>query len=416
MAKAPARKASSKPTSTAKSTVPETKPSLGTPRARSFRELIREPIVNYYAFIVTVLALTGFGLLMVFSSSVVDLVSQGNTPYYELISQSVFAVIGLVVGVVAVFIPVKLYRLLSFVVLLIALGLQLLTVAGLGVSSGGNMGWIIISGFSFQPAEVLKLALCLWMPQAIVSAQNLKKGSIAAFVLPAALFAVGFLLVLVGRDLGTGIIIILIGAVALFAGGLSLKVFISVGAIGVVGIVGLFVLGSSNRMNRVAALLNGCSDAADAQSVCYQTIHGLYAIGSGGLTGVGLGASREKWNYLPEAHNDFIFAIIGEELGFLGAGVVVLCFAILAWSLIHIAMAMKNKPYERLVLICITVWLVGQALINIMVVLQLLPVIGLPLPFVSAGGTALIMCLIASGVAVRMAREQDDIKAVVKRA
>ena len=382
---------------------------------RKWWQILQEPIVCYYGFIVTVLALTAFGLLMVFSSSTVDLVAAGKSPFNQLLSQGLYAIIGIVVAIAAGFIPLRLYQWISFIALVGAMILQMLTLVGLGISSGGNTGWIALGPITFQPAEIMKLALCIWMPQVISIGKQRKLGSIKAFVLPLGFFIFAFLLVLAGKDLGTGLIILLIGAVAVFAGGFNLKAYLGLGILGVLMIGSVFVLGSSNRMSRITALFSGCSDAADAQGVCYQSIHGLYAIASGGFSGVGLGASREKWNYLPEAHNDFIFAIISEELGFIGAAMVILCFAVLAWCLINIALKMKNKPYPRLVLICITAWICGQALINIMVVLQMLPVIGLPLPFVSAGGTALIMCLLASGVAVRMAREQDDIKAIFNR-
>jgi cell division protein FtsW len=382
------------------------------PVHRRVWSILTEPIVCYYGFIVTVILLMAFGLLMVFSSSTVDLVAAGKSPFSQLISQAEFAIIGLVGAGVAAFLPMGIYRKFSFFLLLLSMFLQMLTLVGFGVSSGGNTGWISLGPVTFQPAEIMKLALCVWMPQVITVSRQRKLGNIKGFAVPVAFFAFGFLLVLAGKDLGTGLIILLIGAVAIFAGGFNLKAYLVTGAVAVVGIVGIFVLGSTNRMSRITALFSGCTDSADAQGVCYQSIHGLYAIASGGFTGVGLGASREKWNYLPEAHNDFIFAIIGEELGFIGGAVVILGFAVLAWCLVNIALKMKNHPYARLVLVCITAWLVGQALINIMVVLKILPVIGLPLPFISAGGSALVMCLVASGVAVRMAREQDDITAV----
>jgi hypothetical protein len=190
----------------------------------------------------------------------------------------------------------------------------------------------------------------------------------------------------------------------------------------------VFVTGSGNRMQRIHALFSGCQGSDDKLGVCYQVIHGRFALASGGLFGLGLGASREKWSYLPEAQNDFIFAVIGEELGFVGALAVILLFALIAWFLLQVAVQMRppaerpttavarvadhQRQYARIVLVCITGWICFQALINIMVVLQLAPVIGLPLPFVSAGGTALVSCLTASGVAAAMMREQPQIAAV----
>ena len=146
---------------------------------------------------------------------------------------------------------------------------------------------------------------------------------------------------------------------------------------------------SPNRLNRVLAAYQECS-GTDAQKVCYQSIHAKYALAEGGLFGVGLGNSREKWNYLSEAHNDFIFAIIGEETGFIGAAIVIILFVVLGGCMISVALQTADR-YASVSLLCITVWLVGQALINIGVVVGVFPVMGVPMPFVSAGGSSLIM-------------------------
>jgi cell division protein FtsW len=223
-----------------------------------------------------------------------------------------------------------------------------------------------------------------------------------------------FLLVMAGKDLGTAMIIVLIGVVAFLLGGFPLRWLLSIGVVGAVGIVGFFVLGNQNRISRILAAYKPCT-ASDVQGVCYQSIHGLYAMASGGLTGVGLGNSREKWNYLPEAHNDFIFAVIGEELGFIGACMVILAFVVMGWCLLRVAW-LSRDGYARMVMVGIAAWIVSQALINICVVLGILPVMGLPLPFVSAGGTALIMCLISAGVAARMMRSLPEIRGAVAQA
>jgi cell division protein FtsW len=203
-------------------------------------------------------------------------------------------------------------------------------------------------------------------------------------------------------------ILVFIGAVAMLIGGFPLRWFFGIVVLLVVFIVA-FVVTSPNRMKRILAAYQPCT-SDDVAGVCYQAIHAKYAMGSGGLLGVGIGNSREKWNYLPEAHNDFIFAIIGEETGFIGAVMVIVLFAILGWCLVCVALQMKNR-YVAMVLVCIAMWLVGQALVNIMVVIGFLPVMGVPLPFVSAGGSSLIMCLIAAGVGVSMMRVHPQINA-----
>ena len=184
-------------------------------------------------------------------------------------------------------------------------------------------------------------------------------------------------------------------------------------ALGIIGIVGLIAY-SPNRLNRVLAAYQECS-GTDAQKVCYQSIHAKYALAEGGLFGVGLGNSREKWNYLPEAHNDFIFAIIGGETGFIGAAIVIILFVVLGGCMISVALQTADR-YASVSLLCITVWLVGQALINIGVVVGVFPVMGVPMPFVSAGGSSLIMCLAAAGVAASLMRAQPQIKADSSRA
>ncbi|PJM73625.1 cell division protein FtsW [Bifidobacterium primatium] len=372
------------------------------------------PVWCYYGFIISVAALTLFGMMMVFSSSTVDAVASGDSPWSTILSQLLYSGLGLFVGFVLTTLPVKFYRTLSPVMLLIAIFLQLLTlVPGIGSAAGGNVGWIVLGPIRFQPAEILKWSVCIWMPSALLASRSFRLPGWRAYAAPLGGFVAAFGAVMVGKDLGTAMIVVVIGAVALLCGGFPLRWFFGLGGLGFAGILLLFVTGSSNRMSRILATYGTCS-AEDAQSVCYQSIHGTYALASGGFAGVGLGNSREKWNYLPAAHNDFILAIIGEELGFLGTCAVVLGFVVLGWCLINIAIRHQDA-YARMVLMCIAVWLTGQALVNISVVVGILPVMGLPMPFVSAGGTALVMCLAASGTAVRMARAQSEIKSAVSR-
>lgn len=380
-------------------------------RRRSRWRFLTNPVACYFIFLAVVAFLVIFGLVMVFSSSSVDLISAGLSPYKQLITQGIYAIVGVGAAVGLRAVPVRVYKRFSMMFLIIALILQL--AAGLfGKSVGGNTGWLVIGPIQFQPAEILKLALCIWMPYGIYVGRKLQRNTWKSYLIPIAMFLAAAAAVMVGKDLGSMLIIAIIATAALFAGGLSAKLFATFAAFGGLA-VAYAVVGSGNRMDRIRALMGGCSvDSSSAQGICYQTIHSNFAIGSGGIWGVGLGASREKWNYLPEAHNDFIFAIISEETGFIGALLVILCFVMIGWTLIVIASRMKDKPYERLVLICIMAWICGQALINIGVVLEILPVIGLPLPFVSSGGTALIMCLASVGVAARMASEEKHLKAM----
>jgi cell division protein FtsW len=169
--------------------------------------------------------------------------------------------------------------------------------------------------------------------------------------------------------------------------------------------------GTSSRQDRLSAFFSGCSAAADYSTICWQTVHGWWALASGGIFGVGLGNSKAKWNWLPEADNDFIFAIIGEELGLLGAIVVLLLFIVLAIAFVRIIRA-SNDPFARIAVSAVMIWIIGQAFVNIAVVLGILPVLGVPLPLISAGGSALVTTLFAIGIVLSFARHQSPNGAV----
>ena len=369
------------------------------------------PLWCFHGFRLCVIILTVFGVIMVFSSSSVTMIANDQSPWAQALKQGFYCMLGLGVAFVTMMLPASLYRRCSFCFLLAAALLQAATLTPLGVEVNGNKGWIGIPGvFTMQPAEIVKLALCVWMPNELLNARKQVRavGAFKAYRWLIGGFLVAFLLVMSGKDLGTGLIILAIGGVALLLGEFPGKWLAGAVLFGACGIVA-FVLTSPNRLGRIMAAYQTCSPS-DLQGVCYQAIHGKYAIASGGLLGVGIGNSGEKWGYLPEAHNDFIFAIIGEETGFVGAAMVILLFIVLAWCMLVVALQAQNR-YITMVLVCIAVWIVGQAFINIGVVIGLLPVMGVPMPFVSAGGSSLVMCLGAAGVAVSMMKEQPEIKA-----
>lgn len=381
----------------------------GFQRYTGWRSLLN-PLWCYHGFRVAVLALTCFGVIMVFSSSSVDMVSQGASPWRQALSQGVYCVIGLVMAFIAMHVRCPIYRRLGIAGIGFSMVLQALTLTPLGITQYGNTGWIGIPGvFTLQPAEVMKCALCIWLPSAMIAARKrYEREGVKAYLAPGIVYFVCLGLVMLGKDMGTGMIIVAIGIVAFLIGGFPMKWLLA--GMAVVGAAAAaFVILSPNRLNRVLAAYTACT-GSDAQDVCYQSIHARYAIASGGLLGVGIGNSREKWNYLPAAHNDFIFAIICEETGFIGGALVILLFVVIGWCLIAMALQMRDR-YASMVLICIAAWLVGQGLVNIAVVVGLLPVMGVPMPFVSAGGSSLIMCLAAAGAAVSMMREHPQVKA-----
>ncbi|RSX55700.1 cell division protein FtsW [Bifidobacterium dolichotidis] len=379
------------------------------------------PIFCYHGFRMSVTVLTIFGLIMVFSSSSVTMVSAGASPWTKAISQAMFAVIGVVIAFVAMRLPESLYKRISQPVLILAFFVQLLTLTPLGTEVQGNAGWIRIGGLTFQPAEFMKYALCLWLPKAMIEArkefEKLPKDAtfkerLMAFKVPIIGYVAGFGAIMIGKDLGTGLIVLLIGLMGFWIGGFPGKPLLAISG-AALALVAAFVFSSKNRMTRILATYTQCS-ADDIQGICYQSVHAKYALGSGGLFGVGIGNSREKWNYLPEAHNDFIYAIIGEETGFIGTTIVLILFVILGWSMFIIARSTKDR-YISIALLCFAVWIMGQAIVNIGVVIGLLPVMGVPLPFVSAGGSSLVMCLLAAGTADSLMRNQPQIHAELTR-
>lgn len=372
------------------------------------------PIWCFHGFRVSVIILTIFGVIMVFSSSSVNMIANGQSPWSQALKQGGFCVLGLIVGVACMMIPAELIRKFSFVFLIIALLLQSLTFTPLGIDVQGNKGWIGLFGFTFQPAEVVKLALCIWLPRELIYAQKQinKVGPYKAYLKLIAWLGLALLLVVSGKDLGTAMILFAIAGAALLLGDFPGK-WLAIVACGGAVLVGGLVITSPNRLSRIMATYQTCS-ASDMQGVCYQAVHGKYAMASGGLLGVGVGNSGEKWGYLPEAHNDFIFAIIGEETGFVGASLVILLFLVLGWCMLVVALQSQDR-YITLVLASITVWIVGQAFVNIGVVVGLFPVMGVPLPFVSAGGSSLILCLGAAGVTISMMKQQPQIQAEMQR-
>jgi cell division protein FtsW len=252
---------------------------------------------------------------------------------------------------------------------------------------------------------VAKIALIVWAATVLCRKRStLDSWShvLVPVVLPVGVIVVG--LVLAGRDLGTGLVLLLVLAALLFAAGAPARIFLtSAAAMGVLATV--LATTSANRMARIDAWLKGsCSDQL---GTCFQSIHGKYALADGGWWGVGLGASREKWSWLPEAHNDFIFAIIGEELGLVGALVVLALFGVLAWACYRLVVR-SDDPFVRIATAGVMAWVVGQALVNIGAVIGMLPVIGVPLPLVSSGGTALLTTMFGLGMLLSFARHEPE--------
>lgn len=360
------------------------------------------PVASEFLLIAgTALALTVFGTVMVLSASSANDTASGAGAYDSFWRQGTFAVIAVPLMFIVSRFPVNWFKRMAWVALAATLVLQALVFTPLGIESGGNRNWVRIAGQNLQPSEFLKLALCIWLGFILARKQGLLNSWRHLFLptVPVAIVVIGS--VLLGSDLGTAMILVLIVLGALFFAGVRLRMFIVPVALGVLAVAAL-AIGSPDRMRRIMSFLDTGSLACYAED-CFQPLHGVWGLAGGGIFGVGLGNSKEKYDWLPAAANDYIFAIVGEELGLIGCIVVLALFALFAVGALRIVRR-TDDTFVRIVSGAIAVWILGQALINIGVVLRVFPVLGVPLPFMSAGGTSLISVLLAVGVLLAFAR------------
>jgi len=342
-----------------------------------------------------------FGLVMVLSSSSIDSLVSNRDAYYIFSRQFLYALIGLALMLVIASLPVSFIRNRVGLVLMIGFGLQL-AVPFIGISVNGNTNWLSIAGFTLQPSEFLKLALIMYMGW-FISNREFEMDNPQRVLYP--LLAVGggaVLLVMFGRDLGTAVIFSFIIFGTLLMAGAPGKILSRV-ALLAIGLAAVATATSASRMARITAWLNPGSASSDAFN--WQFEHGTWALAAGGVFGVGLGNSKMKWSWIPEVENDFIFAVIGEELGLVGAMVVIGMFALLIASLIRV-MLRAQSTFARVTTLGVVIWILSQSAVNIAVVLGVLPVLGVPLPLISAGGSSLIATL--AGIGLVLAFEKDN--------
>lgn len=365
-------------------------------------------------FLMLTLLLLSIGVIMVLSASYAsayyDLNKEtgGNATYY-FVKQLIFALMGVAIMLVASRFPMTFYRRFSFWVLAVAIVL-LMAVLVVGTKSNGARRWIMIAGQSIQPSEIAKIGVILFFSTLICKYKNLM-GTFKYGVLPfVIILGVIVGLLFLEPHLSASIIIITIGAIMMFVGGARLFWFVG----GLIGVSGLFVLAVTvlqYSSERISAWRDPFADTGDTG---YQIVQSLYAIGSGGLFGLGLGQSRQKYLYLPEEHNDFIFSIVCEELGLIGAALILTLFALLIVRGYWIALHTRNR-YSFLVCTGITSLLAMQVLLNVAVCTNLIPCTGISLPFFSYGGSALLMQLAEMGIILSVSRDIPVKKTIKKR-
>ncbi|NUP15023.1 MAG: putative lipid II flippase FtsW [Streptomyces sp.] len=371
------------------------------------------PLTAYYLILGGSLLITVLGLVMVYSASQITALQMSLPGSYFFRKQLLAAAIGTGLLLAASRMPVKLHRALAYPILAGAVFLMaLVQVPGIGVAVNGNQNWIALGGsFQIQPSEFGKLALVLWGADLIARKQDKKlltqwKHMLVPLV-PVAFMLLG--LIMLGGDMGTAIILSAILFGLLWLAGAPTRLF--VGVLSFAGVIGVLLIKSSeNRMARLQCL--GATEPQSGPVDCWQAVHGIYALASGGIFGSGLGASVEKWGQLPEAHTDFIFAVTGEELGLAGTLSVLALFAALGYAGIRVA-GRTEDPFVRYAAGGVTTWITAQAVINIGAVLGLLPIAGVPLPLFSYGGSALLPTMFAIGLLIAFARDEPAARAAL---
>ncbi|MFR9675086.1 putative lipid II flippase FtsW [Streptomyces sp. TR02-1] len=389
----------------------------GSTAARVFRRARRawdRPLTAYYVILGAGLFITVLGLVMVFSASQIQALRYDLASTYYFRKQLLVAVLGAGVLLAATRMPVALHRALAYPLLAGSVFLMcLVQVPGIGVAVKGNQNWIHLGGpFQLQPSEFGKLALVLW--GADLLARKRERGLMTQWrhllipLVPVTLLLLG--LIMLGGDMGTAVIVAAIAFGLLWLAGAPTRLFATVSGVAA-ALAALLIHGSPNRMSRLQCL--GVTDpSAGATDPCWQAVHGLYALASGGLFGSGLGASVEKWGQLPEPHTDFIFAVTGEELGLAGTLSVLGLFAALGYAGIRVA-GRTEDPFVRYAAGGVTTWISVQAGINIGAVLGLLPIAGVPLPLFSYGGSALLPTMFAVGLLLAFARSDPAARAAL---
>jgi cell division protein FtsW len=375
---------------------------IGRGRARTRGGVRRERHEPAYALLLAVLALTSIGIVMVYSASSVRSYFNNSDPSAQGLEQLVWAVLGMAGLLVAMRIDFRVLRYLAipaYVITLVLLVVVLLP--GIGSEINGSRRWLVIPGVgTLQPAEFAKLALVLylahWLDRRGTAVRSFWNGLVPFGML----VAPGFFLIAAEPDMGTSGVYAIIAVSVFFMAGANMLYLGAITA-AVVGVAWAMISATQYQLERVQTFLDPFRDPLGAG---YNTIQALLALGLGGITGLGLGESRQKFLYLPAPSTDFIFAIIGEEWGLVGTLTVVALFAVIGYHGYRIAIKAPDT-FSGLVACGITTWLVAQAFINIMVVTALMPVTGIPLPFISAGGSALTINLAAVGILLSISRE-----------
>jgi cell division protein FtsW len=375
-----------------------------------FGAWLGRPMTSFHLIIAVTGLLTTLGLIMVLSASGVRSYGADGSAWVIFGKQVLWTVIGLIAAYVAMRVSVRFIRRVAFTGYLITIILLVLVlVPGIGNLANGSRKWFVIAGFSMQPSELAKIAFAIWGAH-LLAARRMERASLREMLIPLVPAAVIALALIVAQpDLGQTVSLGIILLALLWYAGLPLRVFVtSLVAVFMAGAV--LAMSAGYRSDRVRSWINPENDPQDTG---YQARQAKFALAHGGVFGDGLGQGVAKWNYLPNAHNDFIFAIIGEELGFIGAFGLLALFGVFAYTGMRIARRSAD-PFLRLLTATTTMWILGQAFINIGYVIGVLPVTGLQLPLISAGGTSTAATLFMIGIMINAARHEPEAVAALR--
>ncbi|MFC4589840.1 putative lipid II flippase FtsW [Sphaerisporangium corydalis] len=370
-------------------------------RLAALGELLNRPLTSYYLVLGCSALLLALGLMMVLSASSIEALQKTGNPFYWFLKQSLSVGLGLPVMWICSRLPQRFFRLAGYPLMALSV-IGLIMVIFIGETELGAQRWLYVGGLTIQPSEPAKLGLVLW--GADLLARKAKGGLIEWRQLLIPLMpgtAILAVMVMLGRDLGTTLVLMLVFLALLWVVGAPLKLFGGILAVSTLATV-IMISVEGYRSARIAGWLDVWGNA---QGSGYQAAMGQIALGSGGWFGLGLGSSRQKWGRVPHAESDFIFSIIGEELGLMGTLLVVALFGLLGYAGLRVASRVKD-PFVRLAASAAVAWIAGQAIVNIGAVIGVLPITGIPLPLVSYGGSALLPTLAALGMLLSFAKQE----------
>jgi cell division protein FtsW len=356
--------------------------------------VFRRPMQYDIALLFPVLFLVGVGIIMVYSASSALALKKFGTSYYFLKKQSIFALLGIVVLVISCHIPYRMFRSLTYPLLILAFVLLVtILISGFGYSAGGAKRWFRIAGFTFQPSEFARFSLVIYLAYSMSQKMNRIKAFNVGFLPHVLVLFLFTVFIMLQPDFGAAVIFGAITWIMLFVGGVRISYLLG-SMVLAVPVIYYIMVGADYRIERIMSFMNPWQYSADKG---YQVVHSLLAFGTGGIWGAGIGKGYQKLFYLPEPHTDFIFSVIGEELGLIGVLIIIGLYTVILWRGISIA---RNSPdaFGSFAAIGLTTAMGLQICVNMGVALGLLPTKGLTLPFLSYGGTALLMNMASIGV------------------